>query len=185
MDFNRWSARPLYRFAQLAPLPAPEKLVLITIASYTDIDRFGNLSTPQRWLTLSILENDTGLPLSVLEGIVESLCKGGFVWKWYSGREETGYSINTLLATFYEYFEVSRWITSTQEDDEIPYQYTPFLRRLEAISKEIKGEFCVTDDIEEWGKLRPGLYDSYVKRWLQTEELLAGKRLATPPPRHE
>lgn len=172
---TRWSHRPLYQFVLDINLPAAEKLVLLSVASYRDhlaheAVHFGTMQPD-----VYDIQEDTCLPQPVVSKILRVLYDAGYITIDAMVRGPETYLVERSLPLFFEYFSLSRILEYVSEDEED--EVSALLDRLDKVSLEIRE--ALTFDIRSLERIKhmyPGLHRTHVQPWLRLENKRSIKR---------
>lgn len=163
---TRWSHRPLYQFVLDTNLPAAEKLVLLSVASYREpgAHKYVHFGTIQP--NVNDIQKDTNLPATVVTKILRVLYDAGYLTiDGMYGRSET-FIVEQSLPMFGEYFSLSKILDCANEAET-----SEISARLNVISIEIRDSLeLATKPLEHIAKLYPGLYRTHIHPWLRIED---------------
>jgi hypothetical protein len=168
---TRWSQRPLYQYVLDINLPASEKLVLLSVASYREarahIHSHVGIMHPDQ----HNVQEDTGLPAPVVSKILRVLYDAGYIAISGGCGGNESYIAEPLLPLFFEYFSLSRILSCVNEDE-----VADVLTQLDEVSLEIRGKvpLCNDREMEKTERLFPGLYRTHIQPWVRME-LIRGK----------
>lgn len=168
---TRWSHRPLYQFVLDINLPAAEKLVLLSVASYREPQTHNCVHFGITQPDANDIQQDTGLPASVVTKILRALYDAGYVAVEGMYEKSETYLVEHSLPMFYEYFSLWGILDGTFETEE---ERRDISARLDNISLEIR-ESLPFDirPMERIKHLYPGLYRTHIQKWLQLEKARA------------
>ena len=173
---TRWSQRPLYEFVLDINLPAAEKLVLLSVASYRGVDtnKFIHFGIIQP--NVHDLQEDTGLPQSTVEKILKVLYDAGYITTEAMVDGSETYIVEHSLPLFFEYFSLSRLLNYMHDRDEGRCEIS---LQLDKVSSEIRESLSLdAKPLERIARLYPGLYRTHIQLWLRIENARAIKSVA-------